>query len=548
MYVADFETTTDPDDCRVWGWGLVEVGTENVTIGNDLDSFMNRLIYDDSIKKVYFHNLKFDGEFILNWLFKNEWEYINERRLINKEFSTLITNMGTWYSLKLQVNRRTINILDSLKVIPLPVSAISKAFGVKALKGEIDYTKQREIGYKINDIEKAYIKNDVLIVEKALEYLRNNGLTKITTASNAMNDYKTMLGKKNFERWFPVLPMDSWLRESYKGGFTYVNPKYQGKKIGSGSVYDVNSLYPYVMYHYPMPYGNPIWFDGKYVDDRHYPLYVIAFVCSFTLKPNKIPMIQLKHTMDFIDTQYLISSDSIEVTLHLTNVDLEMFLDAYDVFNVQYIGGWKFQSSTVLFKDYIDKWIMQKINATIIGNAGLRTICKLMLNSLYGKFGLNPKVQSKYPSFENGFIKYRDHQQEQREPVYIPIATFVTSYARRETLQGASENMDRFLYADTDSLHLIGTDPPKGIEVDDNELGKWKHENNFTRAKFIRAKSYVEEINGKLYVTCSGMPKSCHNEVTFENFEKGLNVNGKLLHKRVKGGVVLEKTDFTIKM
>ena len=83
---------------------------------------------------------------------------------------------------------------------------------------------------------------------------------------------------------------------------------------------------------------------------------------------------------------------------------------------------------------------MQKINATITRNAVLRTIiCKWMLNSFYGSIVLNPKVQSKYPSFENGLIKYRDHQ--------------------RETLQGASENMDRFLYADTDSIHLIGTDP-----------------------------------------------------------------------------------------
>lgn len=66
------------------------------------------------------------------------------------------------------------------------------------------------------------------------------------------------------------------------------------------------------------------------------------------------------------------------------------------------------------------------------------------------------------------------------------------------------------VYADTDSLHLQGLDMPQGLEIDDVKLGAWKNEvkGGFARAKFIRAKTYVEELRGgKLEVTCAGMMK-----------------------------------------
>ena len=66
--MADFETTTDPEDVRVWAGCAVDIDTlEVVHIGNNLDSFMEFLSNKNSV--CYFHNLKFDGEFILHWLF-----------------------------------------------------------------------------------------------------------------------------------------------------------------------------------------------------------------------------------------------------------------------------------------------------------------------------------------------------------------------------------------------------------------------------------------------------------------------------------------------
>ena len=72
------------------------------------------------------------------------------------------------------------------------------------------------------------------------------------------------------------------------------------------------------------------------------------------------------------------------------------------------------------------------------------------------------------------------------------------------------------------------------------------HGSTFTRAKFLRAKSYVEEIDGKLHVTCAGLPERCHDQVTFENFNINATYTGKLQPVHTAGGIVLEETTFKI--
>ena len=40
MFTADFETTTDKNDCRVWAWAVCEIGViDNIVIGNSIESF-----------------------------------------------------------------------------------------------------------------------------------------------------------------------------------------------------------------------------------------------------------------------------------------------------------------------------------------------------------------------------------------------------------------------------------------------------------------------------------------------------------------------------
>jgi len=445
----------------------------------------------------------------------------------------------------------TYHIYDSYKIIPLSVKAMPKAFGLDSIKGEIDYKKYRPVGYKPTKKERKYIYFDVKIVGQSLKILLEQDLKKITQASNAFEDFKTIIGKDNFKEYFPKLPtlIDKQLREAYKGGFTYVDPRYQDKEIGEGLVFDVNSLYPYVMKEKKLPYGEPLYFEGKYEPDDLYDLYIIRIRCSFELKSNHIPTIQLKNNLFFNSREYLSSSDDKLVILTMTSVDYELFKKQYDIYNLEIFGGFKFKSSNKIFSTYVDKWAEVKKQSTFSGNKGMRTISKLMLNALYGKFGLNPEVENKIPFLnDEGLVKYKKIKGDDRKPVYVSVASFVTAYAREITINGAQDNYERFIYADTDSLHLKGLEPPKGIKIDPVKLGYWDHEDTFTKGRFLRAKSYIEEIDGKTHVTCAGLPAKCHVDVSFDNFRPGLKVGGKLQTNRVKGGIVLKETDFTIKM
>ena len=70
-YTADYETTTDENDCRVWAWGVCDIyDTEKITIGTNIKDFID-FCRKSKNSDFYFHNLKFDGEFIMSWLFNN---------------------------------------------------------------------------------------------------------------------------------------------------------------------------------------------------------------------------------------------------------------------------------------------------------------------------------------------------------------------------------------------------------------------------------------------------------------------------------------------
>lgn len=575
LYVADFETTTDINDCRVWAWGLYNIYEDSFIYGNDIKQFMALLGHLENKATIFIHNLKFDGEFLFYELFKSHFKHSLEEYLSNGEFRTLITNTNIFYATTIKTNDVEVVILDSLKIINLPVKEISKAFGIEQLKGEIDYDEFREVGHILTADEVAYLKNDCEIVGKALLYFFNQGLTKMTMASNAFHDFKKTLPKGQYEKLFPKLvEIHDSLKEAYKGGFTYCNPKFQGKTITKGLVLDVNSLYPHVLYTCKLPYGEPIAFNRKYKHDKLYDLHIQIICCHFKLKEGYLPTIQIKGNRFFGATEYATSNNGHDVVLYLTNIDLALFFEHYHVYNIEYLGGWKFKSTDRIFKPYIEKWTRVKEDATISGNEGLRSVAKYMQNTLYGRFGLSVHIRNKTPTFDGELVHYELGEEEEREPVYIPTAIFVTSYARDITIRSAMLNIDTFLYADTDSLHICTQEIPTNIEVDNVKRGCWKLEYFFERGKFIRSKSYIEEVllseekynnlseekkkkwahnekhkcYSQLHIACAGLPKKCHSGITFDSFRNGMIVYGKLQMKRVKGGIVLKPTTFEMNM
>lgn len=545
---ADFETTTDPNDCRVWAACAVDIETlETAFIGNTIDSFFEWL--QDKNTVCYFHNLKFDGEFILSYLLRNGYKYSDTKA--PKTFQTLISDTGQWYSVTVIFDKQNkkykkVTFYDSLKKLPFKVATIAKAFQLEDQKLEIDYKAYRAPGHELTEQERKYIVNDCRIVAAALKIQFSKGLTKMTNASDALNGYKEIINKKNFEKWFPVLPveLDKDIRRAYKGGFVYLNPKHKNERGLKGITLDVNSLYPSVMYYERLPFGYPMYFEGKPDPDEKYNLFIVRLECAFDLKPGHIPTLQLKNNRRFVETEYLTTSDGDIIEMTLTSVDLALLLDHYDVSSLRYINGYKFKGVTGMFKDYIDYWGHIKETST----GAMRQLAKLMLNSLYGKFATNPRAVSKKPIIDaDGLVQYVLEDPDERSPIYTAMCAFITAYARNKTIRSAQAVYDRFIYADTDSLHLTGEEIPDGLDVHPTRLGAWKHEGTFTDSMYIRAKTYMETIDGIDKVTCAGMPDNVKLKVNYDNFKSGSTFDGKLMPKRCVGGVVLVDTTFTIK-
>ena len=578
-FACDFETTTDLKDCRVWAYAICEIGQpDNFIYGNSLDDFMEWCANPKENYLCLFHNLKFDGDFILSWLLKNDFEYVADKKnRHDQSFTTLITDMGQFYAIEVyfkvkgkKVNKVTFH--DSLKLLNFSVEDIAKSFDLPISKLELDYETYRPVGHELTPHEIDYIRNDVEIMARALDILYAQGMTKMTISGNALDSFKKMC--KNFKDLFPVLPIDvdADIRASYKGGFTYLSPKYKEKTTGAGLTLDVHSMYPAQMVKADLPYGMPEPFEGKYQPDVLYPLYTQRLSCTFKLKPNKIPSIQLKSCMSFMPNEYIESSKDEIVTMTLASPDLELFFQQYDVTVIEWQGGWKFKKARGLFTQYINYWTEQKIKSKKEGNRPQYLLSKLMLNSLYGRMALNPIGRQKAPVLKDNELHFLMLPTEERKPIYIPVATFITAYARKYIIETSQfirdwsmkhKGFDAYVYSDTDSCHVLLTkddliEVGKHIKIDPYELGAWDCETTWTRGRFLRQKCYIEEIDGKIEATVAGMPKKLAHLINFDNFNIGFTTEDftdeqigpkgrKLKYVHTDGGVVLMPTEFSIK-
>ena len=581
-FTADFETSTPnwlsiDKETRVWAYAICEIGNpDNFIYGNNIDDFFI-WCFSDKRKNhtIYFHNLKFDGEYIFYYLLTHGYEVVQSKKEAHdKSFTCLISDTGQFYSIEVYLKAgkypNKVTIFDSLKILNFSVDQIAKDFSLPIRKLELDYDTYREVGHKLTEHEIDYIRCDVEIMARALDIMFKEHLTKMTIGSNALHNFKDMLS--SFDLYFPTLPFDTdkSIRESYKGGFTYLNPIYKETDINKDIiVLDSNSMHPSHMMNDWMPIGEPIYYQGEYKEDVLYPLFIQRMSCSFKLKKGKIPSIQLKHTLGYVPTEYLETTNGDIVTLTLTSVDYELFMKQYEVSDITYHDGFKFKRLKGIFTGYINYWMNEKNEAKKNNNTALYRIAKLMLNSLYGKFGLNPRVRSKYPilNSEDEKISYKLYPEEIRDSVYCPVASFITAYSRYDIITTSQAirdyslktyGIDYYIYSDTDSIHMLklsDEELAKIVKMDDYKLGYYKRESEAIRGIYIRQKCYIEIApDGKMNTTIAGLPKKLGKYITVENFKKGFSIKAseedkehKLAFKHVKGGVLLVDTDFTIK-
>ena len=617
-FMGDFETTVYEGQERtdVWASAVVEFYTEDVQILHSISDTWEYLKSLDCNLIIYYHNLKFDGAFWLDYLLtevKLEQavddinsafpEWVDDFKMQNNQIKYTISDMGQWYSIRTKVNNHYIEIRDSLKLLPFSVKKIGKSFKTKHKKLDMEYKGFRYPGCEITPEEQEYIKNDVLVVKEALEIMFNEGHDKLTIGSCCLAEYKYELRKEVYNNLFPDLyevqldrniygadNADEYIRRSYHGGWCYVVKGKERQKKYDGCTADVNSLYPSMMHSQSgnrYPTGKPKFWSGNYIpeeakDKRFY--YFVRFKCRFKIKKNKLPFVQIKSNLLYNPREMLTTSDfyikrekryvknfvlndgtvidSIP-TLTMTETDYELFLKHYDVEDFEILDGCYFRSFDGIFDEYINKYKKLKMEST----GALRELAKLFLNNLYGKMASSKNSSFKLAVLtEKGEITYITIEQEDKEPGYIAVGSAITSYARRFTITAAQKNYHGvntrgFIYADTDSIHCdLTPNEVKGITIDDKEFCCWKIESEWDVGWFVRPKTYIEHLirkdgedcEPKYNVKCAGMPEASKNLFLAEmkdlsDFDIGLKVSGKLLPKRIKGGIVLVDTFYEMR-
>ena len=544
-FVADFETKSEKfylenGYTEIWLYAICDSNANIVNYGSNMDEFIyyvKRKLYG---KIVYFHNLKFDGSFIIDYLFSRGYEYYDDLTKVNKGFKLLASDTGEFYSLDVKFSKgKQVHFHDSLKLLPFKVRKIAEDFELPILKGKINYED-----YTISDKALNYVYNDVRIVAMALSQIKSEGMTKMTTASCAYNMYSSLRDKTFWSVAFPELPTELlkvW-RNAYRGGRSQVNRMHKDKILRGVRRYDINSMYPYIMHDFPLPYGQPIKYNGR--DKYDFEIYRVRI--GFVLKPNCLPSLLKKH-LSLTEDSYYEETEDIE-EMWISNIDLQLVERNYDVYHLEILDTYGFRTSKILFRDYIDYWYGKKLN-----DKGVKRIVdKFMLNCLYGKFGTNIEKAHKIPYYQDGIVGYSNSDYAEGKKYYLPVAIAITSYAHL-LIDNAIHmtGIDNFVYCDTDSVHTLGTLPDN--MVDAKLLGKFKEEAYETKSKYIRQKCYITLENGEYKITCAGLPDELKEDLinTFGDnvmyvFGEGLTVNGKLMPKRVPGGTIFHETTFKI--
>ena len=516
---GDFET--DHDGQRAWmvQWAISDGQKEYY--GTTWDLFEETLVGYMKKKEtfIYFHNLKFDLEFMKYSLRRMCESYGFDMLIGMRERNPLFIQLDPGKGSKF----KKLHIRDSLKKMPGTLHQLAKLVGMKKLGGfdfQAGWSETVDLDAPANW---DYVRNDARIVAVAMQQMHDLGNRKSTFSGDAWAEFKRSFANGKYypkdlkwEDMFPKLPidLDLSLRHGYFGGINI--SQHRGINRGELLHADVNSMYPSVMYYDPLPYGIPTYTREIPSDDS---LFVVHGWFRLNLKPGRIPWFIFKNGFDNIaeniehGTPIVSTSQWHEMTL--TSVDLELMIDWY---NIQIHDDmepefWVFKSAVGLHKDYIDHYIKIKQEA---GKGTLkREDAKLHMNAPYGRSGLNPHGQDTVLSEVDGDLRWvATKTLNEDNDAYLPYAMFVTAHARRRLLDYVYKcGCENVIHCDTDSVIHYGR-KVDGI-VYGKGLGEWSiecepkavYEGGFKRYVEILSDDYIWSEKEKwVSMACAGVP------------------------------------------
>lgn len=446
----------------------------------------------------FVYGLDFFGRFLVMRLMSDGFRWTKTGfPYTNNEFQTLFSSLGQCYSVSWKENGTTIRLCDYTKLVRAD----------------------------IRDVKEAYpnIEDRSEVMARSLYEFEQLGISGLTIAQAALHDYKKMIGSKTFDFLYPKVGLsvqfDQDVRRAYHGGYCDVNAGYANKDLENVYIYDVKSLYPSIMKRYPLPYGLPLWFEEEPPDDSC--LWIANVLVSATLKPNGVPFLRIKKNPAFNPFNYVRDTMGV-VSLWISSVDFLALLENYDVEVYGWEGGYCFLETAHKFDSYIDKWYELKETSQ-----GMKRIsCKLMLNSLVGKFGSNVILRNLEPRNIAGWLEFEPSDTEFRDGVYLPVAVFVNAFGRLEITRAIrSAGVMNWIYSDTDSLHLLAP-AEDGEFVIGDQLGQLSLKEVADNARYLSRKRYAYTVDDDETIVCAGMPSNIMKAMRFDDFREGwTNVN-----------------------
>jgi len=439
-----------------------------------------KAVDDIRYRKVVAHNGgSFDYTHLVEYLFENT-DYKFE----------VIMSQSKIVILYIFFEEVKISFIDSYNVLANSLQNLSKIFDVKHKKIEIEYDKNnmRKFKEENRDLYYEYLKNDVIsLFEICEEFERKLGINFFPTTIASLSLY---LYRRNFldrNLFSPRKKVDDFIAQSYAGGRVEV---FRPGKHDQVFVYDVNSMYPFVMKTFEYPIGTPV----KVYNYK--PNYIGIYHIRFNQTNYDIPAIfwrkSKENGLEFVyEGEGYYFSPEIEVALR------------YGV-KIEFFEGYIWKNKTKLFSNFVDFYYnIRKENK----NNAMGYICKLILNSLYGKFAQKERksvlVRLKADELEKllkkkiSVIPYKGDLYEVIYPQtithrIIQLSALTTSYVRAYLAELIIKYKDNIIYADTDSLHL-------NCEIYENigqELGQLKLEKAGSGI-YLGRKQYMIENNIK---------------------------------------------------